>query len=176
MLEILLFDSRVKLSIFKNFRFHIITLMSEKRDKKNSRERELVISSELDNINKVEKFSQKICKETGLSSEQSDNMAIALTELVINAIVHGNNRDKKKKVTLQAVLNEQGVQVSIEDEGPGFNPDDLPNPTNPQNIWKEHGRGIFLVQNLIDEVNFKQTSEGMKIILTEYLDRKNPKN
>lgn len=176
MLENLLFDSSAKLSIFKNFRFQNITGMSKKIDKKNSRAHELVISSELDNINKVEKFSQKICKESGLSSEQSDNMAIALTELVINAIVHGNNQDKKKKVTLQAVLKENGIEISIEDEGPGFNPGELPDPTNPQNIWKEHGRGIFLVQNLIDEVSFRQTSEGMKIILTEYLDKKNPKN
>ncbi|NIU01944.1 MAG: ATP-binding protein, partial [Nitrosopumilaceae archaeon] len=54
-------------------------------------------------------------------------------------------------------------RVFVLDEGSGFNPDELPNPTNPQNIWKEHGRGIFLVQNLIDEVDFQRTPEGMKI-------------
>lgn len=128
----------------------------------------LKIPSDLRHIEKVEKFSQKICKKMGLSEEQSDNMAIALTELAVNAMVHGNKEDPQKKVTIQADFEEDRLRVSITDEGGGFDPGDIPNPTNPQNLWKEHGRGIFLVQNLIDEVSFSPTPEGMRITLIEY--------
>ncbi|MFQ5583573.1 MAG: ATP-binding protein [Calditrichia bacterium] len=131
----------------------------------------LKIPSDLKHIEKVEKFSQKICKKMGLSEEQSDNMAIALTELAVNAMVHGNKEDPQKKVTIQADFEEDRLRVSITDEGGGFDPGDIPNPTNPQNLWKEHGRGIFLVQNLIDEVSFSTTPEGMKITLIEYRER-----
>lgn len=147
--------------------------MDKSKNKPNSHEHELVISSDLDNLKKVEKFSQDICTQMGFGAEQCDNMAIALTELAINAIVHGNKNNKSKKVKLQAVMKEDRVEVSVMDEGPGFDPEDLPNPTNPQNIWKEHGRGIFLVQNLIDEVDFKKLPNGgMKILLTEYRQKK----
>lgn len=143
--------------------------MTKEKNKSNSHEQELIISSDLDNLKKVEKFSQKICHKIGLDDEQCDNMAIALTELAINAITHGNNGDKSKKVTFLAVLKDDRVEVTITDEGGGFDPGKLPDPTNPQNIWKEHGRGIFLVQNLIDEVSFHRTVGGMKILLIEYL-------
>lgn len=143
--------------------------MTKEKLKLNSHEQELIISSDLDNLKKVEKFSQEICHNIGLDEEQCDNLAIALTELAINAITHGNNEDKSKKVTFLAVLKDDRVEVSITDEGGGFDPAKLPDPTNPQNIWKEHGRGIFLVQNLIDEVSFHRTEGGMKILLTQYL-------
>jgi serine/threonine-protein kinase RsbW len=146
--------------------------MTKEKKKSNSHEQELVISSDLDNLKKVEKFSQRLCHKIGLDDEQSDNMAIALTELAINAITHGNNGDKNKKVRFLAVLKDDRVEVSITDEGGGFDPAKLPDPTNAQNIWKEHGRGIFLVRNLIDEVTFHRTGGGMKILLTEYLRQK----
>lgn len=146
--------------------------MGKTKDKLNSHEQELIIYSDLDNLKKVEKFSFKICQLCGFESEQCDNMAIALTELAINAIMHGNKEDKRKKVTFHADLKDDRLEVSILDEGSGFDPEKLPNPTNPQNIWKEHGRGIFLVQNLIDKVDFQITSKGMKITLTEYLQKK----
>lgn len=146
--------------------------MTKEKKKSNSHEQELVISSDLDNLKKVEKFSQRLCHKIGLDHERSDNMAIALTELAINAITHGNSGDKNKKVRFLAVLKDDRVEVSITDEGGGFDPAKLPDPTNPQNIWKEHGRGIFLVRNLIDEVTFHRTGGGMKILLTEYLRQK----
>lgn len=150
----------------------MIGVMGKAKEKLNSHEQELIIYSDLDNLKKVEKFSLKICQLGGFDSEQCDNMAIALTELAINAIMHGNKEDKRKKVTFHAALKDDRIEVSISDEGGGFDPEKLPNPTNPQNIWKEHGRGIFLVQNLIDEVDFQKTAKGMKITLTEYLQKK----
>jgi serine/threonine-protein kinase RsbW len=137
----------------------------------NSSDKTLEIPSDLDHIEKVEKFSQVICKIMGLSEEQSDNMAIALTELAVNAIQHGNKNDPKKKVTFHAQFKKDHLKVSISDEGKGFDPNDIPNPTNPQNLWKEHGRGIFLVQNLIDEVTFAPSPNGMEIVLIEYLEK-----
>jgi serine/threonine-protein kinase RsbW len=146
--------------------------MADKKLKNNSKEQSLILSSDLGNIEKVEKFSQKICRKMGFSSEQTDNMAIALTELAVNAMVHGNKEDPKKKITFHAIFGENTLQVSIKDEGDGFNPAKLADPTNSNNILKEHGRGIFLVQNLIDEVRFDASESGMIIILTEKVKTK----
>jgi serine/threonine-protein kinase RsbW len=79
---------------------------------------------------------------------------IAVTESVNNAIKHGNNCDKNKNVTLTAVYEDNKVRFIVEDEGPGFDPEKLPDPTAPENLEKLGGRGIFLMQQLSDEVSF----------------------
>ncbi len=128
----------------------------------------LIISSDLKELKKIEEFSQHISQKATLTEEQSDNMAIVLTELVHNAIVHGNKMISDKKVILRANYYPDRVSVSIKDEGAGFDPSMISNPTNPENLWKESGRGIFLVKNLIDEVHFRPSHHGMEIVVTEY--------
>ncbi len=133
----------------------------------------LIISSDLKELKKIEEFSHHISRKATLTEEQSDNMAIVLTELVHNAIVHGNKMISDKKVIVKADYYPDRVQVSIKDEGAGFDPSAISNPTNPENLWKESGRGIFLVKNLIDDVQFYPTRRGMKIIITEYFKNMN---
>lgn len=128
----------------------------------------LIITSDLKELKKIENFSQHISQKAKLSEEQSDNLAIVLTELVHNAIVHGNKMISDKKVIVKASYFDDHIQVSIQDEGSGFEPSHLQNPTNPENIWKESGRGIFLVKNLIDRVEFHPSDSGTKIVITEF--------
>jgi serine/threonine-protein kinase RsbW len=79
---------------------------------------------------------------------------VAVTESVNNAIRHGNKLDKNKSVFLSVNSEENQLKFTIEDEGPGFNPDTLPDPTAPENLDKLGGRGIFLMKHLSDQVHF----------------------
>lgn len=126
------------------------------------------ILSDLNELKKIEEMALRISKKASLSEEQSYNLAIVLTELVNNAIVHGNKNIRKKRVFLKAYFHEDRLEVSVCDQGNGFDPANLENPTNPENIWKETGRGIFLVKNLMDEVKFYPRKTGMEVIVVEY--------
>ena len=122
------------------------------------------ISSKREQLPKIEKITSSIADTMNLNEEQKDNLAIAVTEAVGNAIVHGNRQDAKKKVTIEFYLKKNKIKVSVKDEGQGFNPDTLSNPLEPENIMKESGRGIFILKSLMDQVNFSE--KGTKINFT----------
>lgn len=120
----------------------------------------VTIPSKLKELNKVELLSEKIARKLSLSEDQQDNLAIAVTEAVGNAIVHGNKKDPKKKVDVTFRIEEDRIEVTVQDEGDGFNPDELANPLDPNNIMKESGRGIFILKSLMDEVCFSFSPQG----------------
>ena len=92
---------------------------------------------------------------------------IAVTESVNNAILHGNSSNTSKNVHLKLSLEETLIRFTIEDEGAGFDYQNLPDPTLPENIGQPGGRGIFLMKNLCDEVSFKKN--GRIAALSFYL-------
>lgn len=126
------------------------------------------IPSLAENIRIVESFVDNAKEKYNLNDDLYGNIMIAVVESVNNAILHGNQADKSKLVTLTANLDEQQVSFEVEDQGTGFNQDNLPDPTAPENIANPGGRGIFLMKHLADEVSF--SNEGRKVKLTFYLD------
>ena len=126
------------------------------------------IPSLTDNIRIVESFVDNAKDKYKLTDDLYGNIMIAVVESVNNAIVHGNGLDKSKNVLLTAILSDEQVQFTIEDQGLGFNHDNLPDPTSPENIENTGGRGIFLMKHLADEVSFSR--EGRKVELTFYLN------
>lgn len=137
--------------------------------KKNDTPRdELIIASDFAHLEKVEKFIYMLCEKAKLTEDQTDNMAIAITELVNNGIIHANKHDPNKTVTLQVEYKSKCVIVAIIDQGDGFDPQEIDNPTDPENLWKQNGRGVFLVKNLIDEVEIISSPTGTKVVLTEF--------
>ena len=121
-----------------------------------------------DNIRIVESFVDNAKEKYALTDDLYGNIMIAVVESVNNAIVHGNKADKEKTVSLHAVLNESNIQFLVSDQGPGFDSNNLPDPTAPENIENPGGRGIFLMKHLADEVTF--SNEGRTVELTFYLD------
>jgi len=128
----------------------------------------LVIASSQSQLPKVEKLLNRISKQARLTEEKTDNVAIVLTELVNNAIIHGNKNHPEKKVTVKVVYYIDRVEISVKDEGVGFDQARLRDPRDPENIWRENGRGIFLVKNLTDKVEFFPSSSGMEIKIIEF--------
>jgi serine/threonine-protein kinase RsbW len=126
------------------------------------------IPSLLDNIRMIESFIDNAKEEYQLDDGIYGNIMIAVTESVNNAIRHGNKLDPNKNVKLALSLNESQITFLIEDEGPGFDYNNLPDPTAPENIEKPGGRGIFLMRHLADEVNFRE--QGKIVELCFYMN------
>jgi serine/threonine-protein kinase RsbW len=120
-----------------------------------STKRTLKFPSVLENIHVAEKLIDDVCAEYSVKEDYYGELLIAMTEAVNNAIVHGNKLDPSKQVTITFdVLNEKNIRFVVEDEGPGFDYNNLPDPTAPENIEKPHGRGVFLMRKLADQCEF----------------------
>lgn len=117
-------------------------------------------------IPKVEKLLYKANEDLHLASEKFHNLLVAVSELVLNAIIHGNKESPSKKVKVTAEYNDKKITVKILDEGFGFNIDKIPDPSSPENVYKETGRGIYIVKQLIENFEYKMTPQGSLFILT----------
>jgi serine/threonine-protein kinase RsbW len=121
----------------------------------------ITFNSKAENLNLVDSLINEISAKYKISDELYGNILIALTEAVNNAIHHGNKSNPNKMVNLSYELNDGILTFVIEDEGPGFDYNHLPDPTHPQNIEKPHGRGVFLMKNLSHNIEF--FNEGAKV-------------
>jgi serine/threonine-protein kinase RsbW len=126
------------------------------------------IPSLVENIRIVESFIDNAKDKFNFSEDIYGNIMIAITESVNNAIVHGNDSDKNKNVSLSLRVADNSLKFTVEDQGKGFNYEDLDDPTAPENLEKIGGRGIFLMKHLSDEVSFHD--DGKKVELCFYLD------
>lgn len=127
----------------------------------------MIIPSDQTNIQKVEKITERIAEYMHFSEEEKDSLAISVTEIVGNAIVHGNKRDVKKNVTIDFEYKNNRVTVTIQDEGNGFNENEIANPLEPENLLKESGRGIFIVRALMDSVDIENNETGTCVRLVK---------
>lgn len=124
----------------------------------------MVFKSEIKNINLVERLIDDISTKYQLHSDIYGKLLLAVVEGVNNAIVHGNKLESDKDVVLQYEITDKIIQFVITDNGPGFNYKNLPDPTKPENLEKTHGRGIFLMNHLADEVEFNEKGNEVKVI------------
>jgi serine/threonine-protein kinase RsbW len=130
----------------------------------------IIIPSSQIYLAKVDNFVEKRLKKLGLNKDQLADIAISVTEVVNNAIVHGNKKDPRKKVVLRLITDKSPIVIEIEDEGKGFDLDSLPCPITEENLLKEVGRGIFILRSLMDKVDFVFKKKGGTIVrLTKYL-------
>ena len=114
----------------------------------------LIIQSEVANISLVERLIDDISAKYQLHDDVYGKILLAVVEGVNNAIVHGNKLDSLKLVSIQYIVNEEFIEFIILDEGPGFDLSTIPDPTKPENLEKTHGRGVFLMNHLADEIQF----------------------
>jgi serine/threonine-protein kinase RsbW len=126
------------------------------------------VPSIVENIRMIESFIDNAKERFDLDDDIYGNIMIAVTEAVNNAIKHGNAGDKKKNVHLSLSLNDSLIKFVVKDEGTGFDYQNLPDPTAPENIEKVGGRGIFLMKHLSDQVEFKE--HGRIVELSFYMN------
>jgi serine/threonine-protein kinase RsbW len=89
---------------------------------------------------------------------------IATIEAVNNSIVHGNKFDSTKSVEVSVQISDSSIHIYVKDEGPGFKFEDVPDPTKPENIENISGRGVFLMRNLADKINFNNNGSHVELI------------
>ncbi len=128
-------------------------------------EQKLSFPSKAENLNLVEKLIDDVCEQNSVNEDYYGNILIAITEAVNNAIHHGNKSNPDKKVNVSYSSTPEKLLFTIQDEGPGFDYENLPDPTDPQNIEKPHGRGVFLMRNLSDEIEF---SDGGSTVIMKF--------
>lgn len=126
--------------------------------------REMEFSSVPENINLIEVLVEELKVELKLSEEAEANILVSLSEAVNNAIYHGNKSDPEKTVRISVEKLETELIFTIEDQGAGFNFSTVRDPTAIENLDQPTGRGIFLMRNLADKVEY--FSEGRKVMIT----------
>ena len=121
----------------------------------------------------VQVVSDQIARMAGLDEDARHWVNVAVRESVINAIKHGNAHDERKRVhveftPLQTSAPPEGIQIRVRDEGPGFDPESIPDPLAPENLLKSSGRGIFLIRTFMDEMVLQRAPEGgMEVVMVK---------
>ena len=127
------------------------------------------LSSTMESVGEVEAAADKLAENAGLDEDERFRLGMAVREAAVNAVLHGNEYDPAKKITVS--LENTGTQlvISVADEGKGLDPDTLPDPLAPENLLRGTGRGIFLIRSFMDEVHFRQLHPGTELTLVKHL-------
>lgn len=121
----------------------------------------LSVPSELSSVSIVESLIDRVCGSLGVHEDAYGNILIAVTEAVNNAVIHGNCFKSDLDIDVEVLNVDDRLCFSVKDKGKGFDYTNLPDPTAPENIEKENGRGIFLIKNLADDLIF---DEGGRVV------------
>lgn len=123
----------------------------------------LKLTSNPRNIALVESFIEKMVEKYKISPDIYGNILISLTEAVNNAITHGNRNDENKTVQIHLQKDNNNLAIRVTDEGRGFDYHNLPDPTAPENLLKVGGRGVFLMQQLTDRIQFHNNGSTVEM-------------
>ena len=124
-----------------------------------------IINSDPNLIPKVNDFIFEILNSLKIDNDLLANLNLAISEGLSNAIVHGNKLDPRKIVIITLNCFDNRIEVSIKDNGNGFNPEEVPDPTNPENLLKDSGRGIYIMKSFIEEVKYNFFNDGTELKL-----------
>jgi len=123
------------------------------------------IQSNPELLPELDDFLMGIAKSAGLNEDKFNNLSLSFSEAASNAIVHGNQNDPSKKVFITVKVSDTQMTVIIKDEGKGFNIELVPDPTKPENILKDSGRGIHIMRSFLDDLYYNYTPAGTETIL-----------
>jgi len=121
---------------------------------------ELTLPSRIEAIDKAAIAVAKLVTGSGIDEDAAFGLDMAVREALANAVIHGNKLDEAKLVEVTVKSSLDSLEVSVHDQGQGFNPDTISDPTKEENILKSSGRGIFFMRNFFDEVDWSISHEG----------------
>ena len=125
---------------------------------------EFELPSDLSLMNGVLEYLQERVSKLGLIKPERSNLFIALDEAFVNAVKHGNKNDPNKLLRITAELSPKEACFTVEDEGEGFNVGDIPDPCDPANLFRTSGRGVLLIYNIMDEVEYNAQGNRVKMV------------
>ena len=115
---------------------------------------ELSLPSRIDTVATAAAAVAEFLSRSGITEDAAFGIDMAVREAVTNAVLHGNRQDDTKTVDLVLKSSPDAVEISVHDQGAGFNPENVPDPTAEENILKASGRGIFFMRSFMDEVDW----------------------
>lgn len=132
------------------------------------------IGSRFENIDLVDVVSEALMHFVGLDEDSVERLGLAIREAVANGVQHGNSEDPAKRVTVSFVLSQEQLRIQIKDQGEGFDVDSLPDPLDPQNLFKPRGRGILLMNSFMDAVDYTfEAGVGTTVTLEKKIEASN---
>jgi serine/threonine-protein kinase RsbW len=124
---------------------------------------EISFASKMENVNIIEKIVDELSAQYNFGTEIYGNILVSSVEAVNNAIIHGNKLDESKSVHVKIEIEGDMLSIKVRDEGPGFDYNNIADPTLPENIEKPHGRGLFLIRHLADETHFYNEGKELEL-------------
>jgi serine/threonine-protein kinase RsbW len=126
--------------------------------------REISLVSRLESVEEAAIAADEFAKKVGLPDEFIYAVDLAVRESVANAVKHGNKFDESKQVKLTFEDTGEVFEVTVRDYGTGFNPEDIPDPTDPENLLKANGRGILFMNSFMDSIEWQNADDGGLIV------------
>ena len=124
----------------------------------------LILASRFETIEVAERALRDLCERVGCGGDEQYWLVSALREAVANAIRHGNRQDPALRVLVDYTIQAREATIRVEDEGAGFEPREVPDPTSPENLLRPSGRGIFYMRQFMDRVEFSRTTGGGTVV------------
>jgi serine/threonine-protein kinase RsbW len=125
--------------------------------------KKIKIESSSDNLRIVENAIDETTTILGISQDSYGKILVSTMEAVNNAILHGNRSDPKKIVEIVITYKTNELKIKVADEGPGFRPENIPDPTVPENIEALNGRGVYLMSHLADKIKYNKKGNSVTI-------------
>lgn len=122
------------------------------------------LPSDVSLMNGVLQYLIERVARLGVIKPERSNLYVALDEAFVNAVKHGNKNNPSKLVRITAELSAKECRFTIEDEGEGFNVQEIPDPCNPENLFKSSGRGVLLIYNIMDEVKYNERGNQLTMV------------
>ncbi|OFY63473.1 MAG: hypothetical protein A2V46_09360 [Bacteroidetes bacterium RBG_19FT_COMBO_42_7] len=127
----------------------------------------LKIESRMSNLRIIENAIDEVTGAIGIKQDDYGKIMVASLEAVNNAITHGNKANPQKLVDVEIEFDNDEIRITVSDEGEGFKPDKIPDPTLPENIEELSGRGVFLMTKLADSIKFNEKGNSVTMSFKE---------
>jgi serine/threonine-protein kinase RsbW len=132
----------------------------------------LIMASRFENIEVAERTLLDLCRRAGCNADEEYRLLTALREALANAVRHGNRQNPDQVVRVFFTIEDSTATIRVEDEGDGFDPADVPDPTTPENLLRPSGRGIFYMRQFMNRVEFGPTpTGGTAVVMARDLDQ-----
>lgn len=128
--------------------------------------------SSLESVDAAEEVVIEIAKSIGFDEDGVHELGMAIREAMVNAVVHGNRYSLLRKVHFKVAGTKKSIEITITDQGEGFEPETVANPLDQDNLLKQSGRGILLIQSFVDEVKIRRVQpHGTEVVMIKFLSR-----
>ena len=121
--------------------------------------------STLESVDRAEEVATQVATHAGFDEEDCQKISMAVREAAVNAVLHGNAYDPRKKMRVSYEHPGDSLVITVSVEGQGLDPSEIPDPLAPENLLKQSGRGVFLMRTFMDEVRFRNLAPGTELTL-----------